>query len=155
MAKLITPKQLESKKKKLNRLIKEYSKLGRKISEEVKNGGSFANKIPGYAELTDRMSIISLQIAQIEKEISDVKIVDPKEISIDSVSVLSCVTVRDILKKKKEKYCFEEGIADAIVVSQDSLVGRALLDKRAGERVKVKTRIGTKELEILKIEVSK
>lgn len=155
MAKLMTLKQLEYKKKKLDGLVKEYSKLGKKISEEAGKSGSFANKIPGYAELTDKMGIISLQIAQLEKEVAAAKIVDPKKVKVGSVSVLSRVTVRDISKNKKEKYCFEGEAAGAVVISQDSSVGKALLGRKIGERVKVKTPRGMRELEILKIEIPK
>ena len=143
----MTYKQLEEKKKELVKLKKKYAQLGKKVSEVAGSSGSFSHNIPGYVGLMDRINGMALKVTQLEKEISSIKIVDPKDVSSDIVSVLSCVTVLDILKKKKEKYCFGKNI------SQDSLIGKALIGKKIGERIKVKTPKGEKELEILKIEV--
>ncbi len=149
MSNLITKKQLERKKEELDKLRKKHADLGKKISEVMKNSGSFPSGTPGYVGLMDRIEGFSLKIAQLKKEIESVKVVDPKEIPSDVVSILSCVLVLDIIKNKKEKYCFGKNI------SQDSLIGKALLNKKVGERVKVKTPQGERELEIVKIEIDK
>jgi len=146
MTKLITKKQLNEKKKELNRLRKKHARLAKRISEVMKNSGSFPSNTPGYVGLMDRINGLALKITQLEKEISSAKIVNPKEIPSDTVSVLSCVMVLDILENKKEKYCFGKNI------SQDSLIGKALLGKKVGEQVKIKTPKGERELEILEIE---
>ncbi len=147
MTNLMTKEQFNKKKKELDKLKKEYEKLGKKISGEAKDSGSFLHNIPGYVGLMDRMEALSLKIAQLEKELDSVQMISPKEIPSGVVSVLSCVLVLDILKNKKEKYCFGENI------SQDSLIGKALINKKVGDRVKVKTPKGERELEILEIEV--
>lgn len=126
--------------------------VAQKIKEAREQGDLSENA--EYDAAKDEQGEIESRIAEIEKMLKKVEVVDEDEVDLSTVSV-GC-------KVKLFDYDFDEEIDYAIVgsteadplhfkISNESPVGEALLGKGEGEIIEVETEAGTMKFKILSI----
>ncbi|MBM3579394.1 MAG: transcription elongation factor GreA [Alphaproteobacteria bacterium] len=107
-----------------------------------------------YHSAKDRQGFIEAQIADLEEKFSRVEIVDVSKLSGDKVQFGATVTLEDLDSGRKISYKivseFEANIDDGLI-SSGSPVARALLGKKIGDEVEVKTPGGVVNYEILAV----
>lgn len=149
----LTPRQVVRKKEELEGLYDRYKVAGKKLGEAASHTGSVLAKTPEYTSITGELRVLEERIAQLEEELENVIIIDPSKFPRDAVSVVSLVKVRDLQYGVDEKYCFEGVVSDDgwVRISRDSPFGRALVGKKVGDVVEIKTPSNLKRVEILEV----
>ena len=141
MAKQITRTEFERKMKELERLKKEgREEIAQKLQEARSHGDLSENA--EYDEARNDQAKLEEDIAQREKELDSVEIVDDNFFKKGVVHIGSTVVVED---DGEEIICFigsSTDIPGAIAVTDDSPVGSALLGKKKGDKIKVQTPSG-------------
>lgn len=101
-----------------------------------------------------RDETLELRIRALERRLAEGEVVDPHKQPRDRVLFGACVRVRD--EDDEERTYWIVGVDQAAPnegrISWQSAIAKALLGKRAGDIVTVRTPGGDKELEILAIE---
>lgn len=158
----MTQRYFEQKQKELQKLREEHIQTKRKLGEV--GSTSVPIKNPSYVVLEEKMISIETFIKAIEEELGFAEVIDPHLIPCDVVSVASIVTVSASIESStsdlftdctEEIYYFKEtgvNLPEASMVTQRSPVGRALLDKRIGDTMRVATPQGIIYLKVEKIE---
>jgi len=101
--------------------------------------------------------MLEQRIAQLEERLRSAQVVDPKDISTESVQVGSVVSVKDEKTGKSQKFTIV-GSAEAnpkdSKLSNESPVGRALIGHKRNDIVSVQVPRGpARKLKITKIDV--
>ncbi len=107
-----------------------------------------------YDAAKKEQSIVETEIASIEETLRKATIVDSKKIKKDVVGVGNFVTVFDDDFQEEVTYKVVgiiESNPDKNYVSNESPIGKALIDKKVGDKVSVDTPGGKIDLKILKI----
>ena len=106
-----------------------------------------------YLETQRELALLEARIAQIERTLAQAEIVEAQHAPGGVVGLGSCVVVRDD-EGEQETYNLV-GAAEANprqgLISYESPVGRALLERRAGETVSVDTPAGVRKLTIVSV----
>jgi transcription elongation factor GreA len=121
-----------------------------RIQEAVSHGDLSENA--DYAQAKEEQAFIEGRIQEIEEMIKFAQIIEPVS-NHNIVSIGSTVNVR--IKGKDLKYTIvgaNEANPAAGKISNESLVGRALLGTKKGDKVPVETPAGKSEYEIINIE---
>jgi len=109
-----------------------------------------------YDAAKDEQAQVEAEIAGIEEKLRVAKIINPKNIKTDAVSIGATVKVRDLDYKEDFEYKIvgsTESDPTNGIISNESPVGKALLHKKVGDNVEVTLDNGTKiRLKVLKIE---
>lgn len=107
-----------------------------------------------YATAKDKQKVVEAMIASLSERLANADVVDIKNFTSDVVSFGAKVKLLDINTDKEITYQllseFESDISKGILAIE-SLVGKALVGKKVGEEVEIKTPAGIKEYEILEI----
>lgn len=147
---LLTPATYRRLKEKLERLKKEERK---KITEEIKEAQSFGDisENAEFEEARNRQALLEQEIAELKKILAQAKI-------IKRASNKGIITIGSKVKVKFDSRAQEyEIVGDREAnpsqgkISYRSPWGQALLNKRKGEIVQIKTPKGVKKLEILEV----
>lgn len=132
----------EAYKKKCDEL--DYLKTaGRdEIAERIKEARSFGDLSENseYDEALNDQAKMEAKINQLENELKKAKILDENSITTDAVLVGSKVKIRDIDFDEIEEYQIlgeSQANPDEGIISDRSAVGKALLEKKVGDVVKV------------------
>ncbi|MCC7440616.1 MAG: transcription elongation factor GreB [Bdellovibrionales bacterium] len=149
----MTPKGARALQQELQQLLNvERPKLVETISWAASNGDRSENGDYIYGKR--RLREIDRRIRFLSRRLDALEIVDPAILSGDRVRFGATVTVAD--EEGKERVYRIVGIDEtdprAGRISWISPIGRALLQKRAGDAVNVLTPKGEVELEILRVE---
>jgi len=105
----------------------------------------------GYAK--SEQAFIEGRIEQISEILSNYIIIEKKE-NKELVELGAIVVVRDVDKKRNKEFRIVSSIEsnpEKNKISDESPMGRALLNKKIGDEVLVKTPKDTKRLKIIKI----
>jgi len=151
MVKYFTSEGLEKLKKELNYL----KTIKRKeIAERLKNAISFGDLRENFAyqQAKEEQSFLEGRILELEKIISQAKVIKKKKIS-KKIEVGSIVWL--LFNKKKKKFQIvepEEVNLKEGKISLHSLLGKAILGKKIKEKIKIETPDGEMEYKIIKIE---
>ena len=141
MAKQITRSEYEKLEKELEYLKNQgREEIAQKLQEARSHGDLSENA--EYDEARNDQAKLEEDIAQREKELDSVEIVDDNFFKKGVVHIGSTVVVED---DGEEIICFigsSTDIPGAIAVTDDSPVGSALLGKRKGDKIKVQTPSG-------------
>lgn len=132
----------------------ERYKIARRI-EEARSFGDLSENAE-YAAAKDEQAKLEGKILAMEQQISKAKIIDAASIDNSHVSVGTVVTIQDITHNKQFVYSIvssEESDPENGLISSVSPVGRALMNKRAGDEVSVKVPVGIRKLRVLSISV--
>jgi transcription elongation factor GreA len=153
---LLTPEGLEKLKAELQTLINERRKeVIERIQEAVAHGDLSENA--DYAQAKEEQSFIEGRIQEIEDMIKNAEIIDVNK-KHTTVTIGSTVTVMvtDKEGKSNERKYTNVGANEANPaqnkISNESLVGKALLSRKVGEKSSVATPAGEMNYEIKQIE---
>lgn len=107
-----------------------------------------------YDEAKNDQAKLEARIKELETVLRNVEVIDESEMSLDKVHIGSTVKVHDRVMDEEQVYqIVGSSEADPFnnKISDESPVGKALLDKSVGEVVKVETPGGEAEFVILEI----
>ncbi len=107
-----------------------------------------------YHAAKERQRLVEARLAQLNKRLRDLSMVDLSRIPADRVGLGSRVVVLDIDKDEEITYelvTSEESDVANGKISTTSPIGRALLGKEVGDVVKVRSPGGVRELEIVEL----
>lgn len=139
---------------KLKRELENLSKVKRpevieRIQEAVAHGDLSENA--DYAQAKEEQAMIEARVVQLEEMIKNAELISNNHSK--SVVTVGC-TVRLKIEGQEKTYTIVgsgEANPSAGRISNESLVGRALLGFKVGEKVSTQTPAGTKTYEILEI----
>jgi transcription elongation factor GreA len=106
-----------------------------------------------YHAAKERQRLLEARIAQLNKRLRDLSMVDLSRIPRDRVGLGSSVVVLDIDKDEELTFTLvtsEEADVSKGFISTSSPIGRSLLNKSAGDTVKIPSPGGVREMEILR-----
>ena len=145
-----------------DRLISELDKLktdGRseaaKAIAEAREKGDLSENAE-YDAAKEAQGMLELKISEIEKELSNARILDISQIDTSKVTVLAKVTIKNTKNGKTVTYqLVSESEADlkAKKISVTSPMGKGLLGKKVGEAAVVETPRGNLNFEVMDISV--
>ncbi len=121
--------------------------------KEAKNSGGDLTENSEYEFAKTEQAFIEGRIEQINEILSNYIIIE-KKTSKELIELGSIVVVKDLDKKKEKEFKIVSSIEsdpEKNKISDESPMGRALLNKKIGDEVVVKTPKETKKLKIIKI----
>ncbi|MBI4995062.1 transcription elongation factor GreA [Candidatus Peregrinibacteria bacterium] len=152
---LLTKEGLEKLKEELN-YLKEVKR--KEVAERLKEAISYGDLSENaeYEEAKNEQAFVEGRILELEEKIKYVKIIDEKSKKGAVVQLGSKVLIQNLSSKSKlsEEFTIVGSTeADPVnyKISNVSPVGKALLERRAGDSVKVATPAGIMEYKILKV----
>jgi transcription elongation factor GreA len=149
----LTPEGLEAIQRELDELINvRRPDIAQKLKEAVAQGDLKENA--DYHDAKERQSFIEGRIAELEETIRSAVVIEKSD-STDSVQIGNTVTIREVGTKEDETYKLvgsKEANAAEGKISNESPIGSALMGKKKGDKVLVKTPGGEIEFKIRKIE---
>ena len=106
-----------------------------------------------YKAAKERQNIVDARISMLKKRVSEIQLMNLDRIPHDRAGFGSTVHLRDrdgaVLVY--QLVMPEEADVEKGMISTASPIGRAILNKEAGDEVKVVTPVGTKKFEVLKL----
>ena len=128
------------------------AEIARRIREAKEAGDIMENA--GYDEAKNEQSFVEGRILQLEQTVRNAVLIG-EQVRHDRVELGHFVTVREQDTNELERYLIV-GSAEAAPgdgrISNESPLGKALMNRRVGEQVSVKTPGGTIQFVIVKIE---
>ncbi len=127
--------------------------IARQINEARSHGDLSENA--EYDAAKEAQGKMESRISELEKIISNSRVLDGKNIDSSKVYVLSTVTILNKKTQKEMKYTLvskDEADFNKGKISVDSPIGKAMMGREIGDAVKVKVPAGVLELEIRNIE---
>jgi transcription elongation factor GreA len=107
-----------------------------------------------YKYAKERQGFVNARIGQLKKRMGDLGMLNLSNIPTDRSGYGSKIVVLDMQKDVRVEYTLvssEEVDAEKGQISTTSPIGRALLNRKVGDEVKVATPAGNKEFEIVKL----
>lgn len=152
---LITKAGLDKLKEELEYLRNVRRKeVSARIKEAISYGDLSENS--EYEDAKNDQAFAEGRIAELEEKIKYAKLIDETQKRGRSVQLGSTVILKPIGKKKENEEYTIVGTTEANPlknkISNESPVGRAILDKRVGEVVKVQSPSGPLEYEIVSLQ---
>ncbi len=130
----------------------------REVAERIKEAISYGDLSENseYEEAKNEQAFVEGRIIELEEKVKYAKIITEKH-QVASVQLGTKVIVKNMSRRnaQPEEYTIVGSTeADPLFhkISNESPVGRALLDRKVGEKVKVHIPAGSVEYEILKLE---
>jgi transcription elongation factor GreA len=107
-----------------------------------------------YKFAKERQGFVNARIAQLKKRMGDLGMLNLTNIPKDRAGYGSRIIVLDTQRDVKVEYKLvstEEADAEKGLISTTSPIGRALLNRKVGDEVKVATPAGPKEFEVVRL----
>lgn len=107
-----------------------------------------------YKYAKERQGFVNARIGQLKKRMGDLGMLNLTNIPKDRAGYGSRILVLDTQRDLKIEYKLvssEEADAEKGFISTTSPIGRALLNRRVGDEVKVATPAGAKEFEVVRL----
>jgi len=151
---ILTPEGLENLKKEIEFLSTEKR---REVAARIKEAREFGDisENSEYDDAKNEQAMLESRIATLEDKLRSASVIDASELGSDVVRVGSVVHVTD--DKGKHRYTIvgsTEADPGADRLSNESPVGKALLGRTKGDKVKVSLPSGKqRELTVTKIDV--
>lgn len=149
----ITKKGYEALKAELDRLRKvERPKVIEAIAEARSHGDLTENA--EYDAAKERQGFIESRISEIERKLADARVVDMTGRNSETVVFGATVSLIEQTSQSKKQYTLvgqDEADMKFNRISVQSPVGRALIGKRVGDFVEVKTPVKMVEYEVVEI----
>lgn len=130
------------------------AEAARAIAEAREKGDLSENA--EYDAAKDAQGMLEMRISELEKKLSNARILNSEDVDTSKVTVLSKVTIRNKKNKKEITYqLVSESVADlkAKKISVSSPMGQGLLGKKVGEVAVVETPRGSMEFEVVDISI--
>ncbi|MCR9100497.1 MAG: transcription elongation factor GreA [bacterium] len=109
-----------------------------------------------YDAAKDAQGMLELKISEMEKVLSNSRILDASQLDMSKVTVLSNVLIKNTKTGKTVKYTLvSESEADlkAKKISVNSPIGKGLLGKEVGEIATIETPRGNIDFEVMEISI--
>lgn len=135
--------------------VRRRKEVAQKIKEARELGDLSENA--EYDAAKDEQRDIETRIEELEKILKNVEVVDEDEVDLDKVSVGCTVKILDIEENEELEYKIvgsSEANSLAGKISNESPVGKALINSKVGDTVSVETQVGIFSYKILSIEKS-
>ncbi|HLJ02908.1 MAG TPA: transcription elongation factor GreA [Solirubrobacteraceae bacterium] len=152
---ILTPEGLANLKAELDHLS---TTRRREIAARIKEAREFGDisENAEYDDAKNEQAMLEARIAQLEDKLRSATVIDPSDMSTDTVRVGSVVAVTDEAGKTT-KYTIV-GSAEAKPaerkLSNESPVGKALMGRKRGEEVVFATPKGERRLKIKQIDIA-
>jgi transcription elongation factor GreA len=149
----ITKKGYAALKVELERLKKVERPKNIKEIEDARGHGDLSENAE-YHAAKERQSHIDARIRDLEHKLAEAQIIDTSNLSTEKVVFGATVTVKDVQTETEQRYTLvgqDEGDLKNGKISVQSPVGRALIGKRVGDTVEVKTPAKVVEYEVRNI----
>ena len=143
--------------KKLEDELQELKIVKRKeIADKIKVALSFGDLSENseYDEAKNEQAFVEARILQIETMLKNVKILEESDVSTEKVSMGCIVKLLDLEFNEKLSYQIvssAESNPDQGRISDESPIGRALLNRKIGETIDVEAPVGILKFKILEI----
>lgn len=109
-----------------------------------------------YDAAKDAQGMLELKISELEKTLSNARVLDASQLDTSNVTVLSNVVIKNVKTGKEMKYKLvseSEADAKARKISVTSPIGKGLLGKAVGEVAEIQTPRGPIEFEVVDISI--
>lgn len=147
----LTSERLEALKVELNQLKNEKRVEVAERLKRAKELGDLSENAE-YAEAKDEQSQVEARIYELEEMVRNAKVIT-KSVDTDKVRIGSTIEVaKDGQKLKFTIVGSNEARPEANLISNESPLGKAFMNKKAGDGVKVQTPAGEAVYKILSIE---
>ena len=107
-----------------------------------------------YDAAKEAQGLLEARISKLEKDLSNSRVIDESQLSTDSVSLLSKVTIKNLKNNMEMTYAVvsesEANLAEK-KISASSPIGKGLLGKKVGEVVEIQIPNGIVNFEIIDI----
>jgi transcription elongation factor GreA len=107
-----------------------------------------------YKFAKERQSFVNAKIGQLKKRMGDLGMLNLSNIPKDRSAYGSRLTVVDVQRDVEIEYKLvssEEADAEKGLISTNSPIGRALLNRKVGDTIEVATPAGKKEFEVVRL----
>ena len=107
-----------------------------------------------YKFAKERQTYVNAKIAQLKKRMGDLGMLNLNNIPKDRSGYGSRIVVLDLARDVKVEYKLvssEEADAEKGLISTNSPIGRALLNRKVGDEIEVATPAGKKEFEVVEL----
>jgi transcription elongation factor GreA len=156
---LVTPEGLEKLQTELSYLTDVRRK---EVADRIRQAREFGDisENSEYDDAKTEQALLERRISEIQRRIRNAKVVDPSGAEADAVDLGTRVTLRVVGGRgKKNERTFQivganESDPTNGKLSHASPVGRAVLNRRVGDKVTVATPRGSTEYEIINVEVA-
>ena len=143
-------------KKKIEEELAELVEAKKRVAEEIKIARGFGDLSENaeYDAAKKEEARVYGRLAELEELLRTATFVDDTAVSTDTVAVGTVVRVWDMEFNEEDEYTlvgFTEADPTKLFISQESPIGEALVGKRVGEEVDVKTPGGVVKMKILSI----
>lgn len=128
------------------------SEIAAKIAEARSHGDLSENA--EYDAAKEEQQHLELRIARVEQTLARARIIKSEELPNDKIYILSKIRLQDMKTKEIVEYTLvspEEADFDKNKISVTSPLGKGLMGKTNGEKVKIPVPAGTLEYKILEI----
>jgi transcription elongation factor GreA len=135
--------------------LKEVTRV--EIAEKLKEAISFGDLSENaeYEEARNEQAQVEKRILDLEEQLKNVEIID-EEADHDKVTMGSFVTIKNLESNEEVEYKIVGSteaniLAETPMISNESPVGKAILGKKSGDKVKVSAPSGKFEYQVTKI----
>lgn len=108
-----------------------------------------------YEAARDKQGFLEAQIADVESRLSRAQVIDTSKLSGDTVAFGATVTIEDMDSEQEQTWTIvgdDESSLPEKRIGISSPIARALVGKKSGDDVEIRTPKGIKEATILKVE---
>lgn len=149
----ITKEGHQKLKYELNHLLTvERPEVSKAIGAAIELGDLSENE--EYATAKDKQKVIEAMIASLSERLANADVVDVRAFAGETINFGAKVRLLDLTTNKEISYQllseFESDINKGILAIE-SLVGKALIGKKKGDELEIKTPASIKEYEILEV----
>ncbi len=109
-----------------------------------------------YDAAREAQGLLELKISKLKAILSDARVINPDQIDLSKVSILSKVKIRNLKNNMEMSYTLvAENEADLKQgkISVDSPIGKGLMGKKVGEKVEITVPAGNIPFEIIDISI--
>ncbi len=132
--------------------VKGRADMAAKIGEARSHGDLSENA--EYDAAKEAQQHLELRIAKLESTLARTQIIESKDLPNDKIYILSRISLQDLKSKETVEYILvspEEADFEKNKISVTSPLGKGLMGRKTGEKVKISVPAGTLEYKILEI----
>jgi transcription elongation factor GreA len=131
----------------------------REVADRIRQARDFGDisENSEYDDAKNEQYLLERRISEVQRRLRNAKVVDPSSAEVGSVDLGTRVTLRVVGKDEERTFQIvgaNESDPGRGKLSHSSPVGRAVLKRRAGDKVMVATPRGATEYEIINVEAA-
>lgn len=151
----MTQQGMDKLKAELNELKTDGRRNAAKAIAEAREKGDLSENAE-YDAAKDAQGMLEMKISEMEKTLSNARVIKQEELDASKVVILSTVRIKQAKTNKEFSYTLvsqAEADLKSGKISVNSPIGKGLLGKQVGEMAVVETPRGKMEFEILDIKL--